>query len=160
MGDIIFNIYGGNNQILPNATEAVQNFQADKLTVNTPPEKTEEPSAETEKQTEARQRLSLYINNVEELQGYISNLAVCRTAREVGEVVASMRQQVDRIDDALIAKEDFITLLLPFIQHVESGRTISNLRKAIDNAWQARKEAIRAQRRANAMLDGHKPHNS
>ena len=26
MNDIIFNINGGNNQILPNATEAVQNF--------------------------------------------------------------------------------------------------------------------------------------
>ncbi len=153
MSDIIFYIYGGNNQILPNATEAIQNFQVDKLTENTLQEKSEEPSAETEEQTEARQRLALYINNVEELQGYISNLAVCRTAREVGEVVASMRQQVDRIDDTLIAKEDFISLLLPFIPRVESGRTISNLRKAIDNAWQSRKEAVRAQRRANAMPD-------
>ena len=29
MNDIIFNINGGNNQILPNATEAVQNFYGD-----------------------------------------------------------------------------------------------------------------------------------
>ena len=29
--NVTFNIYGGNNQILPNATEAVQNFYGDQF---------------------------------------------------------------------------------------------------------------------------------
>ena len=31
MADVTFNIYGGNNQILPNATKAEQNFYGDQF---------------------------------------------------------------------------------------------------------------------------------
>ncbi len=151
MSDVNINIYGGTQQIAPNATTQNQYFCGDQFAEQMLAQSAAAPSADTPEQAEARQRLALYINNVEELQGYITMLSNCQKAREVGEVVATMRQNVDRIDDLLIAKEDFISLLLPFIPRVESGRTVGNLRKAIDNAWQARKDAIKAQQRAQAM---------
>lgn len=57
---IIFQISGGNNQILPNATKAEQNFYGDKYIeeVLKPKDETEE----TQLSPEAT-RLSLYINN-------------------------------------------------------------------------------------------------
>ncbi len=151
MSDVQINIYGGTQQIAPTATEQNQYFYGDQFAAQQLGQSAVAPSADTPEQVEARQRLALYINKEEELQGYITMLTNCQKAREVGEVVATMRQQVDRIDDALIAKEDFISLLLPFIPHVESGRTIGNLRKAIDSAWQTRKAAIKEQQRTQAM---------
>lgn len=151
MSDVHINIYGGTQQIAPNATTQNQYFCGDQFAEQMLAQSAAAPSADNPEQAEARQRLALYINKVEELQGYITLLSNCQKAREVGEVVATMRQNVDRIDDQLIAKEDFISLLLPFIPRVESGRTVGNLRKAIDNAWQARKDAIKAQQRAQAM---------
>ena len=35
MADVTFNIYGGNNQILPNATKAEQNFYGDQFAEKT-----------------------------------------------------------------------------------------------------------------------------
>ena len=35
MSDVTFNIYGGNNQILPNATKAEQNFYGDQFAEKT-----------------------------------------------------------------------------------------------------------------------------
>lgn len=35
--NVTFNIYRGNNQILPNATEAVQNFYGDQFAVSIQP---------------------------------------------------------------------------------------------------------------------------
>lgn len=56
---IIFQISGGNNQILPNATKAEQNFYGDKYIeeVLTPKDETEEAQLSPE-----ATRLSLYIN--------------------------------------------------------------------------------------------------
>jgi len=78
----IFNISGGTVQILPNATQAVQNFYGNQFTEealkanasanesNVAPELTEEEKA-----------LQLYINKVEVLRQYASRLAQC-TARQ------------------------------------------------------------------------------
>lgn len=151
MSDVHINIYGGTQQIAPNATSQNQYFCGNEFAEQMLSQSKDAPADDTPEQAEARQRLALYINKVEDLQGYILMLSKCQKAREVGEVVATMRQNVDRIDDQLIAKEDFISLLLPFIPNVESGRTVGNLRKAIDTAWQARKDAIKAQQRAQAI---------
>ena len=57
MSDVIININGGNNQILPNATEAVQNFYGDSCGRQIPAT----PVAETE-EGDGTERLTLYIN--------------------------------------------------------------------------------------------------
>lgn len=142
MSEIEINIYGGTNQILPNATKAEQHFHYHGVepSSNVTPE--EEPAAHEED----RQRLSLYINKVEDLDKYISLLSTCKTAAEVGEVVATMCENEPNLDSTRIAKESFIRLLLPFIPKVEKGRGIDNLRIQIDKAWTARKKTLRNQK--------------
>lgn len=138
MADVTFNIYGGNNQILPNATKAEQNFYGDQFA-----EKTLAKDGAPLPLTEEEQALSIYINKVESLRGYITLLRSCKTARDLGEVVATMRQQEPSLTDDLIVKQNFISLLLPFVPKWEKGQTIDNIRVAINNAWTARKKTIR-----------------
>ena len=154
MADVTFNIYGGNNQILPNATKAEQNFYGDEFAEKILAEKSHDEdlldlqSGKEQKDTSAplsedEQRLSIYINKVETRRGSITLLRSCKTARDLGEVVATMRQQEPTLTDELIVKQSFITLLLPFVPKWEKGQSIDNIRVAINNAWTARKKAIR-----------------
>ena len=154
MADVTFNIYGGNNQILPNATKAEQNFYGDEFAEKILAEKSHDEdlldlqSGKEQKDTSAplsedEQRLSIYINKVETLRGYITLLRSCKTARDLGEVVATMRQQEPTLTDELIVKQSFITLLLPFVPKWEKGQSIDNIRGAIHHAWTARKKTIR-----------------
>ena len=137
--NVTFNIYGGNNQILPNATEAVQNFYGDPFA-----DKMLHPEGTpADALTEDEQRLAIYINKVESLRSYVSLLTACKAAKEVGEVVATMCQNEEAIDEVLIVKADFIKLLLPFLTKMTSGKGIDNLRTYINSAWDARKKAIR-----------------
>lgn len=139
MSDVTFNIYGGNNQILPNATKAEQNFYGDQFAEKTLAKDGEVPQPLTEEE----QALSIYINKVESLRGYITLLRSCKTARDLGEVVATMRQQEPSLTDELIVKQSFISLLLPFVPKWEKGQTIDNIRVAINTAWTTRKKTIR-----------------
>lgn len=141
--NVAFNIYGGNNQILPNATEAVQNFYGDQFA----DQKLHSEGESTDAPNEDEQRLAIYINKVKSLRGYISLLTACKKAKEVGEVVATMCQNEEAIDADLIAKKDFIHLLLPFLTNVKTGKGVDNLRLYINNAWDARKKAIRQSNR-------------
>lgn len=139
MADVTFNIYGGNNQILPNATKAEQNFYGDQFAEKMLAKDGEAPQPLTEEE----QALSIYINKVESLRDYITLLRSCKTARDLGEVVATMRQQEPSLTDELIVKQSFISLLLPFVPTWEKGQTIDNIRVAINNAWATRKKALR-----------------
>ena len=149
-----FNIYGGNNQILPNATKAEQNFYGDLFAekvlakdgshIDSADLQSDAPQEGTcANLSEDEQRLAIYINKVESLRGYITLLRSCKTARDLGEVVATMRQQEPSLTDELIVKQSFISLLLPFVPTWEKGQSIDNIRVAINNAWTARKKAIR-----------------
>ena len=139
MSDVTFNIYGGNNPILPNTPKAEQNFYGYQFAENplakdgaAPPPLTHEEHA-----------LSIYITKVESLRGYITLLRSCKTARDLGEVVATMRQQEPTLTDELIVKQSFISLLLPFVPKWDKGQTVDNIRVAINTAWTARKKTIR-----------------
>lgn len=132
-------IYGGNNQILPNATYAVQNFYGDELASQNTAGESSSPAPLTDDE----QRLSIYINNVDTLRGYLSQLRACKSAKEVGEVVATMCLQESSIVEDLIVKQNFITLLLPFLTNVETGKSIDNLRLYINQAWDVRRRAAR-----------------
>ena len=132
-------IYGGNNQILPNATYAVQNFYGDELASQNTAGESSSPAP----LSPPEQRLSIYINNVDTLRGYLTQLQACKTAKEVGEVVATMCLQETTIVEELIVKQNFITLLLPFLTNVETGKSIDNLRLYINQAWEVRKRANR-----------------
>ena len=143
MCDIIFNIYGGNNQILPNATEANQYYGSSSFK--------SDDSYSTDKQpatahTPEAQRLSLYINNVQALYGYLTLLSQCTSAREVGETVALMAQREPALTSEEIVKERFIELLPPLAPQLTKGTSIDNLRIHIDTAWQKRCRTIKSLR--------------
>lgn len=128
--NIIFNISGGNNQILPNATKAEQHFYGEQFAKEALRKgATEEPLF-----TDDERRLLVFIEKEESLRNYVASLAACKTAADLGRVVVIMYENEPRLTDELIVKEEFIEKLLPFIPGVEKGRGIANLRVQINNA--------------------------
>lgn len=136
---ITINIYGGTNQILPNATKAEQHFyyRAEQPVTPAPDAQPRPWTADDER------RLSLYLDKEDTLQAYIATLAACTTAQQAGEAVAEMCANEPKLDGELIVKEKFIRLLLPFLVRLEKGKGIDNLRVNINNAWMNRKRQLR-----------------
>ena len=129
--NIVFNISGGNNQILPNAIKAEQNFYGDKYIEEMMKAKTtsQEPVLSPE-----TTRLSLYINNVEALAEYVAKLSACTNAKELAQVVMDMVNDTDaKVDQDIMVKQEFIEVLQPLAPQVTTG--ISNIRKYINEAW-------------------------
>lgn len=136
-----FNISGGNVQILPNATQGIQNFYGDqfaeealKASVNTTPGNAAPELSDEE------QALQLYINKVEVLKQYASRLFQCTSASDIGKIVVDMRKDEEvRVDEYEMVKERFINVLLTLAPHVTSGKSVSNVRQRIIDAWDRRK---------------------
>lgn len=123
---IVFNISGGNNQILPNATQATQNFYGDKYM---------EEMAKTDNANDGteitKSPLAHYINNVERLTYYIGKLTSCEDARSLAQVVMEMHDDDNvKIDSEEMVKERFINTLLPHAPKVTTS--ISNIRQRIN----------------------------
>ncbi|MEE0522021.1 MAG: hypothetical protein UDK36_11640 [Bacteroidaceae bacterium] len=141
-----FNISGGNVQILPNATEAVQNFNyyglSDAVTHCTPgtPKAAAATDLTAPTAPDHSSRFAIYINNVETRERYISQLKNCQSAAEVGRTVVAMVQEVPGLTFETAKTEPFISILLCLATSVTKGITIENFRKAITNAWCARKD--------------------
>lgn len=132
---IIFQISGGNNQILPNATKAEQNFYGDKYIEEVLKPKAENKEAELSPEAT---RLSIYINKVEVLADYIAKLSACTTAKELAQVVMAMVGDEDvKVDQYTMVKQEFIMVLQPLAPQVTTG--VSNIRKYINDAWYKRK---------------------
>ena len=137
--NIIFNRSGGNNQILPNATKAEQHFYGDQFAKEA---LRKGAPAETPLSDDER-RLFMYIENEESLRNYVASFAVCKTAAEVGKVVAIMCENEPRLDEQRVVKAEFIETLIPLIPGVEKGRGIDNLRIQINNALAEHKRILR-----------------
>lgn len=123
--NIVFNISGGNNQVLPNATHAEQHFHYHNGEA--------EPSG-------IASRLAIYINKVEDQHRFTALLRTCQSAAEVGRVVVTMVQNVAGLTIDTAKTEPFITIMLSLAIGVTTGATVPNFRKAIDNAWFNRKD--------------------
>lgn len=136
---ITFNIYGGSNQILPNATKAEQHFYGDQFAK----EALRQGAPDEAPLTPDERRLLVYIEQEESLRNYVASLAACRTAADVGQVVAMMCENESRLDNERIATKAFIETVLPLIPGVGKGRGVDNLRIQINNAWQERKRALK-----------------
>ncbi|MBR6370591.1 MAG: hypothetical protein IKS24_05885, partial [Bacteroidaceae bacterium] len=74
--NIIFNISGGNNQILPNATEANQYFYGDQFAK----EALRNGAPGVEPLTDDERRLDMYVENEERLRNYVASLKACKSA--------------------------------------------------------------------------------
>ena len=131
---ININIHGGNNQILPVATKAEQHFHFSGSADAAGREVAAGPWTAADEA-----RLSVYVSDREKLRGYISVLAACTTAIEVGEAVVGMCVDEPRVSQDLIVREAFISALLPFLVKVVRGKGIDNLRHSINEAWTAYK---------------------
>ena len=131
---IVFNIYGGSNQILPNATSATQNYYGDEAELEKDDvSKDKEPILSPE-----ATRLFSYINKVEDLRVYLVQIAECTNAVELARVIVNMAEREPKITPEEIVKERFISLFLPLTPLFVSGKTISNIRARINNAWARR----------------------
>lgn len=136
---IVFNIYGGSNQILPNATKGEQIFYGDQFA-----REALRKGSEAERMlTDEERRLAVFVEKEESLRNYVAQLAVCKTAGDVGEIVALMCENEPRLTEERIVKAKFIETLIPLIPGVEQGRSIDNLRIQIDKAWQGHKRALK-----------------
>lgn len=129
MADITFNITGGNNQILPNATHAEQNFYGDDFV----PHPNNSPQGETYGAT-PQEHLARYVNNRQLLEEYISRLSQCTKAGTLADILVDMAIN----DNASVSKYDiikgrFIEQLLPLCPKLHKGKSISNIRQRVND---------------------------
>ena len=129
MSDVNITINGGNNQILPNATEAKQIFYGDQFA-----EKMLSGQSPKEESLPEVDKLSIYINK-ENIPGYLAQIGECQTATELAKVVVEMAEREPRLTAEEIVKERFISQLLPFAFKLTKGRTVDNVRARINDAW-------------------------
>ena len=85
----------------------------------------------------------MFVEKEASLRNYVASLKACKTAAEVGKVVAVMCENEPHLFESRVAKADFIEKLIPFLTNVEKGKGIDNLRIQIDNGLQERKRALR-----------------
>ena len=137
----IFNISGGNIQIAPNATSQQQIFYGDKFAEEALRANANAATASAAPiLTDEEKALQLYINKVEVLKQYASRLSQCTTAGDIGKVVVDMRKdEAVRVDEYEAVKERFINVLLALAPNVTSGKTVSNVRQRIIDAWNRRR---------------------
>ena len=114
---IVFNIYGGSNQILPNATSATQNYYGDEAEL----EKDDVSMDKEPALSPEAMRLFSYINKV-----------------ELARVIVKMGEREPKITSEEMVKERFISLFFPLTPLFVSGKTVSNIRARINNAWARR----------------------
>ncbi|MGM9767092.1 MAG: hypothetical protein ACI3Z0_01330, partial [Candidatus Cryptobacteroides sp.] len=118
MSDVSITINGGNNQILPNATEAKQIFYGDKFAEQLLNRESPqvEPTPEVDK-------LSIYINR-ENIPGYLTQIGECQTATELAKVVVEIAEHEPRLTAEEIVKSRFINLILPFAFKLTKGTSV------------------------------------
>lgn len=136
-----FHINGGHVQIMPNATQGIQNFYGDQFAEEAIKANAQAAAANaTPELTDEEKALLLYINKVEILKQYTSRLAQCTSAGDIGKIVVDMRRDENvRVDEYEMVRERFINVLLALAPHVASGKTVSNVRQRINDAWARRK---------------------
>lgn len=134
--NITFNITGGNNQILPNATKAEQHFhfsgsgeQVAKVATQGKPW-TEDDIA----------RLGLYIESRERLTSLVATLTACQSAKEAADALTLLLDHESRLTPDLLVKRNFLEVVMPFLRQVDSGKTVDNLRRCVNNALDTRRK--------------------
>ena len=163
MSDITITIHGGNNQILPNATEAIQNFYVGEYCGET---SLEEGDGRSGLMPETI-RFRAYINKEEDLERYLAQIVECRTVTELAQVILVMQENELKITPEEMVKERFIRLFhlnlqcirkddiaffgtqrellhrncllfLPITPRITKGKSVSNIRARINDAWSSR----------------------
>lgn len=136
MSDIQINIYGDNNQVLPNATEAIQNiYVGGSVNGTLAPGNAKQalaPEAGEPLSPEA-QKLLPYVKDEQSLRNYLYRIGECKTARDVAQVILTLQEQERKVPAGEELKERFINLFLPFVLEGAKGMTAHNIYTHIVN---------------------------
>lgn len=141
MPDVHIDIHGGNNQILPNATEAVQNFYyREGETPPLKPDPLRQPSAEEpdEPIPPEAEAIFPYVKDEQTLRRYLKLIGQCETARDLAQVIVTLQEQEQKIPADEVLKERFIRKFLPLAPKGLKGMTAHNLYTHIVNLKAAR----------------------
>lgn len=140
----VFHITGGNNQIMPNVTEVVQNFYVDrsgmaamkehgmvsvKKKVLAPTDmKSSDQRAESLKLAEGELRI-YYADDVS-LNAFIIRVGACKDAADLANLVVGDMMEHTIMNGGIAVKAHFIEALLVFV-HFTKGSSVSNVRQQI-----------------------------
>ena len=143
------NIYGGNNQIQPNVTEANMIFYGDQFVPqelqrpsspaatsvapapDAAPQPVREQSEQDARRTMAVNNLKLHITDEKKLEDYLDQLRICNTATRLAKTIVAMHREVGWPDDIEIHKEQFINDMKVLAPLVTRGDSVSNIRARI-----------------------------
>lgn len=124
MANVIININGGNNQILPNATEAVQNFYDAEFARA---KKQDSLVEEDEAVRIARGTLCIYYSDEAELNDIITRIGDCRSASDLVNLVVNDIHKHTILTSERMVSKDFIEALQQFLTF-KSGTSAGNIR--------------------------------
>ena len=141
MPDIHITINGDNNQVLPNATEAIQNIyvggSVNGILAPGNAKQVLAPEAGESLSSEA-QKLLPYVKDELLLRNYLQRIGECVTARDVAQVILTLQEQERKVPAGEELKERFINLFLPFVPKGAKGMTAHNIYTHIVNLKAAR----------------------
>lgn len=83
-------------------------------------------------------RFRAYINKEEDLERYLAQIVECRTVTELAQVILVMQENELKITPEEMVKERFIRLFLPITPRITKGKSVSNIRARINDAWSSR----------------------
>lgn len=132
MCDMTINIYGGNNQILPNATEAVQTSMSMIMPTNC------RSSRLPATLFLPRQKSSLATSTRTTSRSISTRFARATTPPIWPRSSSPLLDQESKLTEETIVKESFIQCLLPFAINITAGRSVNNIRARINDALEAR----------------------
>lgn len=128
VANVIININGGNNQILPNATEAVQNFYDAEFVHS---KKQDSLVEEDEAVRIARGTLCIYYSDEAELNDIIARIGDCRSASDLANLVVNDIHKHTILTSERMVSKDFIEALQQFLTF-KSGTSAGNIRTQIN----------------------------
>lgn len=131
MANVIINIHGGNNQILPEATGVVQNFYGAEF-VRAKMQDTMAEEDEDEEVRIARGTLCIYYSDEMQLNDIIRRIADCRNASDLANLVVNDMQKHTILTSERMVSKDFIGALQQFLTF-KSGTSTGNIRTQINN---------------------------
>lgn len=140
MNDVKISIHDSIVQVLPNATQAVQNFNGDQFAEKILSKKEAAEDSSSDADSPEARKLALYIGE-ECLPAFLAQFRDWNNASELALLVVSMFDQETKLTEDIVVRSNFIQLLLPFANKITSGKSVNNIRARINDALIARRKS-------------------
>lgn len=125
---IVFNFYGGTQQINPKATTAIQNFYGDRFAK----EKLKEDAYDEMGLSEDGKYLARFVKDVTAMPRYLDQLAHCETTNDFAQVVVALCNNEPSVTRELVVKEEFFMRLYNLAPRVAPRTGADNIRKSVN----------------------------